>query len=299
MSSNTITTETKNLFDVSGLVAVITGGGSESGIDDHIYDYHSGIGRMITRALAANGAYRVYIIGRRIRVLEQTATEFPDVVKALECDVTSKESLQAAADIIHKEVGYINLLWCNSGTSGPESKTLNNNSSLDEFIEENWKHSVDEYADTFKINTAGFWYTSLAFLKLLDAGNRQKNMSFSSQIVGTCSTLGFGRFAPTGRFAYGQSKASQQHMMKQLSTHMVPYGIRVNSIAPGLFPTDMTSAMTTSGYDPAKLIPEKRAGEETDIAGVALFLASKAGSYLNGNVLVCDGGRTAIVPSTY
>jgi NAD(P)-dependent dehydrogenase (short-subunit alcohol dehydrogenase family) len=66
-----------------------------------------------------------------------------------------------------------------------------------------------------------------------------------------------------------------------------------------VFPTDMTSAMTTSGYDPAKLIPEKRAGEETDIAGVALFLASKAGSYLNGNVLVCDGGRLSIVPSTY
>lgn len=66
-----------------------------------------------------------------------------------------------------------------------------------------------------------------------------------------------------------------------------------------VFPTDMTSAMTTSGYDPAKLIPEKRAGEQTDIAGVALFLASKAGSYLNGNVLVCDGGRLSIVPSTY
>jgi NAD(P)-dependent dehydrogenase (short-subunit alcohol dehydrogenase family) len=273
---------------------------------------------MITRALAANGAHRVYIIGRRLSVLEQTATEFPDIVKAVECDVTSKESLKAAADLIQKEVGYVNLLWCNSGTSGPESKTLNNNSSLDEFIEENWKHSVDEYADTFKINTAGFWYSSLAFLKLLDAGNRQKNVNFSSQIVGTCSTLGFGRFAPTGRFAYGQSKASQQHMMKQLSTHMVPYGIRVNSIAPGrecsalnsnasngytdikiVFPTDMTSTMTGSGYDPAKLIPEKRAGEETDIAGVALFLASKAGSYLNGNVLLCDGGRTSIVPSTY
>ncbi|KAH0593056.1 hypothetical protein MHUMG1_09303 [Metarhizium humberi] len=271
--TDTASIEVKALFDLSGLVAVITGGGSA--IEDPAYDdYHAGIGRMITRALAANGAHKVYILGRRMNILEEAAAPFPNVVEKIECDVTSKESLQAAADRIRGEVGYINLLWCNSGTSGPESTTLSYNSSLDDFIQENWKHSIDEYANTFKTNTAGFWYTSLAFLKLLDAGNKQKNVNFSSQIVGTCSTLGFGRFAPTSRFAYGQSKASQQHMMKQLSTHMVPYGIRVNAVAPGLFPTDMTSAMTASRYDPVKLIPEKRAGEDTDIAGVALFIAS-------------------------
>lgn len=196
---------------------------------------------MITRALAVNGARRVYILGRRMPILQETAAPFPDIVKPLECDVTSKESLQAAAEHIRREVGFINLLWCNSGTSGPESKTLTNDSSLEEFIQENWKHSVEEYADTFRINTAGFWYTSLAFLQLLDAGNKQGNVDVSSQIIGTCSTLGFGRFAPTGRFAYGQSKASQQHMMKQLSTHLVPYGIRVNAIAPGCkFPSALT-----------------------------------------------------------
>jgi NAD(P)-dependent dehydrogenase (short-subunit alcohol dehydrogenase family) len=57
--------------------------------------------------------------------------------------------------------------------------------------------------------------------------------------------------------------------------------------------------MTSTGYDVSKLIPEGRAGSETDIAGVVLFLTSKAGSYMNGNVVVCDGGRLSVVPSTY
>lgn len=61
----------------------------------------------------------------------------------------------------------------------------------------------------------------------------------------------------------------------------------------------MTTAMTGSGYDVSKLIPEGRAGSESDIAGVVLFVTSKAGAYLNGNVVVCDGGRLSVVPSTY
>ncbi|KMU88389.1 short chain dehydrogenase/reductase family protein [Coccidioides immitis H538.4] len=256
MDSSTKAIETPELFSIKGLVAVISGGGS-------------GIGRMITRALAVNGAAKVYILGRRGAVLEETAKPFPDVVIPIECDVTSKESLQAAVDKVTKEVGYINVLWCNSGTSGPESPELTSSSSLDQFIEANWRHSVEEYAETFKVNTAGFWYTAIAFLKLLHLGNERGNGMHRSQIIGTCSTLGFGRFAATGRFAYGQSKASQTHMMKQLSTHLVPYGIRVNMVAPG----HMTSSMTASGYDPSKLIPEGRAGADTDMAGIVLFLA--------------------------
>ncbi|KAI2094528.1 hypothetical protein LOZ35_003717 [Ophidiomyces ophidiicola] len=302
----------EELFSVKGLVAVISGGGTgkhfrvtidfvpkERQRPNRIMDFHAGIGRMITRTLAVNGAEKVYILGRRGAVLEETAKPFPNVVMPVECDVTSKESLQKAVEKITQDAGYINLLWCNSGTSGPESPELNSSSSLDEFIEANWKHSVEEYAETFKVNTAGFWYTAIAFLKLLHLGNERSNGGCRSQIIGTCSTLGFGRFAATGRFAYGQSKASQTHMMKQLSTHLVPYKIRVNMVAPGLFPTDMTSSMTSTGYDPSKLIPEGRAGMDADMAGVVLFLTSKAGSYLNGNVLVCDGGRLSIVPSTY
>ncbi|EEP78011.1 predicted protein [Uncinocarpus reesii 1704] len=282
MEPSTKSIEVPELFSIKGLVAVISGGGS-------------GIGRMITRALAVNGAEKVYILGRRGAVLQETAKPFPGVVIPIECDVTSKESLQAAADKVTKEVGYINLLWCNSGTSGPESPELSSSVSLDQFIEANWKHSVEDYAETFRVNTAGFWYTAIAFLKLLHLGNETGNKAHRSQIIGTCSTLGFGRFAATGRFAYGQSKASQTHMMKQLSTHLVPYGIRVNMVAPGLFPTDMTASMTSTGYDASKLIPEGRAGSDVDMAGVVLFLTSKAGAYLNGN---CNLISTTLLDQT-
>lgn len=205
------------LFSVKDLVAVISGGGS-------------GIGRVIAQALAANGAKHVYILGRRMDVLQETAASFPNMTPII-CDVTCKDMLQAAADKVWADAGYINMLWCNSGTSGPECAEINATTSLDDFVKHNWAPSVDDYASTFKVNTAGSWYTAIAFLRLLNEGNKQT--AYRSQIVATCSTLGFGRFAATGRFAYGQSKASQMHLMKQLGTHLVPYGIRVNMVAPG------------------------------------------------------------------
>ncbi|KAF5019125.1 hypothetical protein F66182_8894 [Fusarium sp. NRRL 66182] len=274
-----------SLFAVDGIVAVITGGGS-------------GIGRMITEALAVNGAQKIYILGRRIEMLKECASKYPNIVVPLECDVTSKESLQQCVDIVGAEAGFVNLLVCNAGMGGPETNRLNESSSLDEFIESQWEHSVSSFTDTFKVNIAGYWYTTLAFLKLLDLGNQKANVQQKSQVIATCSTLGFSRLAPTGRFAYGQSKAASTHLMKQLSTALVPYHIRTNMIAPGLFPTDMTSLMMQSvgAYAASKGIPEGRPGGSEDVAGIILFLASKAGAYLNGNILVCDGGRLAVVP---
>ncbi|KPM39362.1 hypothetical protein AK830_g7195 [Neonectria ditissima] len=274
MATSTENLKATTLFNVKDVVAVVSGGGS-------------GIGRMITQALAANGARKIYILGRRLEVLQECASTFPDIIVPLECDVVSKDSLQKCADVVATEVGFVNLVVCNAGTGGPETTKLNAESTLDEFIESQWQHSVSSFTDTFKINTAGYWYTTLAFLKLLHLGNEKGNIQQKSQVIATCSTLGLSRLAPTGRFAYGQSKAASTHLMKQLSTSLVPYHIRANMIAPGLFPTDMTSVMMSSAgaYNANKVIPEGRAGDSEDMAGVILFLASRAGAYLNGNVL--------------
>ncbi|KUL92288.1 hypothetical protein ZTR_02484 [Talaromyces verruculosus] len=278
--------EVAELFSVKGLVAVVTGGGS-------------GIGRAMVHAFAANGAEKVFILGRRLEALQECATFNPNVIIPIQCDITSKTDLQRSADRVQQEVGYLNVLICNSGTGGPESTKLGPTSTLDDFIKINWEHDVEDYVKTFEVNTAGYWYTSLAFLKLLHLGNEKKNIPQRSQVIATCSTLGFGRLAPTARFAYGQSKAASTHLMKQLSTSLVPYGIRANILAPGLFMTEMTSVMTSTSYDVGKLVPEGRAGEDQDIAGMILYLTSKAGAYLNGSVLVCDGGRLGVVPSSY
>lgn len=187
----------------------------------------------MVHAFAANGAEKVYILGRRLEALQECATFNPNVIIPIQCDITSKIDLQKSADRVQQEVGYLNVLICNSGTGGPESTKLGPTSTLDDFIKINWEHEVEDYVKTFEVNTAGYWYTSLAFLKLLHLGNEKKNIPQRSQVIATCSTLGFSRLAPTARFAYGQSKAASTHLMKQLSTSLVPYGIRANILAPG------------------------------------------------------------------
>ena len=208
------------LFSVPGLVAVVTGGGS-------------GIGLLMTKALALNGAHKVYIIGRRKEVLEQAAKESPhNNIIPIVGDVTSKDSLKAAADQITKEVGYINVLIANSGVTGPKIKPTHTMSSIEEYQSEMWKLDSDDFTNTYRVNTSAVFFSTVAFLGLLDAGNKKKNVEQTSQVIATSSIGGFIRQIPTGP-AYGSSKAACTHLMKQLATTLVPYDIRANVLAPG------------------------------------------------------------------
>ena len=125
--------EAGNLFNVRGLVAVVTGGGS-------------GIGLMIAKALALNGAHKVFIIGRRKEVLEAAAKESPHGnIIPLVGDVTSKEALQSIVSHIEQEVGFINVLVANSGIAGPQATSVTPESSLEDYQTALWKLSPDEY----------------------------------------------------------------------------------------------------------------------------------------------------------
>ena len=213
--------EAANLFNVKSLVAVITGGGS-------------GIGLMMTKALALNGAHKVYIVGRRKEVLEAAAKESPhNNIIPIVGDVTSKDTLQSIASQISKEVGYINVLIANSGISGPQNLTLTPQTSLEDFQSTLWNYqSFDEYTNTFAVNTSAVFFCIIAFLKLLDKGNDRGNLEQKSQVIATSSIGGFNR-RPKAGFAYGESKAATTHLMKQMATNLAPYGIRSNIIAPG------------------------------------------------------------------
>ncbi|RYP08782.1 hypothetical protein DL764_001693 [Monosporascus ibericus] len=259
------------LFSVDGLVAVVTGGGT-------------GIGLMITKALVANGASKVYILGRRLAVLEEAAksTESSAVIP-LVCDVTSQTDLAAAASKVHSEVGYVNLVVCNSGIGGPYGIRPRPDMSLDEYVSANLAVDFDDYTKTFAINTTAVWYTAMLFLKLLEyvsmhtpAGNKQGNVEQKSQVVAVSSIGGFNK-QNTGGYAYGQSKAACTHLIKQLSIALPQWDIRANVICPGL----------------------ERPGDEQDMAGAILYLASRAGAYCNGAVIVSDGGRLGTFPSTF
>jgi NAD(P)-dependent dehydrogenase (short-subunit alcohol dehydrogenase family) len=189
---------------------------------------------MMTRALALNGAHKIYIIGRRKEALEKTAksVDTKNIIPLIG-DVTSKEDLASIVSTIEKEVGYINLLVANSGTLGPQkSKNLTAESSIADFQEAFGLTSFEDYAKTFEVNTVAAWYSTIAFLGLLDAGNKKGNVVQKSQVLATSSIGGFNRTVPGG-YAYGQSKAATTHMMKQLATGLAPFGIRSNALAPG------------------------------------------------------------------
>jgi NAD(P)-dependent dehydrogenase (short-subunit alcohol dehydrogenase family) len=210
----------------------------------------TGLGKVMTTALAANGASKLYIIGRRKDRLEEVARSInPDIVIPLVGDVADKDSLLAAAEYVRDETGYINLLVANAGVVSSASPThaaatttsdgrLQVGRALkpDPGVTDLQSFLIDtpeaEFRDPYMINAAGVFYTIAAFVSLLEAGNRQGNVSQKSQVVATSSVAGQHRYAQGG-CAYGMSKAATIHLMKQMMTYLVPQGIRANTLSPG------------------------------------------------------------------
>lgn len=189
----------------------------------------------MAKALVENGAAKVYIAARRLEPLQAAAKEMgPQVVVPIRCDVTDKDDLMQAVRTVKSQVGHLNLLICNSGTTGVGDSLLQRGKppSPEEFFAKHWAFGVQDYLHPFGVNVAGAWYTSVAFLSLLDAGNKKGNVSQSSQIIVISSTAGLSKRGDAG-FAYGQSKAASIHLAKQLSTLLPQWGMRANCITPG------------------------------------------------------------------
>lgn len=274
----------------------------------------------MARALAANGATKVYLLGRRVEVLAKAANEFPSIFVPVGCDVTSKDSLQAAVDRITTETGFVNLLVANSGILGSTNQ-WNPSKSLSELRQSLFtENSIEAMTETFHVNVSGAFFTIAAFLELLDAGNKKAARgkgafgaptvagsdapSVQSQIIVTSSIAAFSRkFVSTP--PYAGSKAAVLHLTKQASTNLARYGIRANALAPGLFPSAVAEILIGSRkpeeetYEDPKFIPARKFGGDEEMAGSLLYLASRAGSYCNGTVLMMDGGRSSVMTSSY
>jgi NAD(P)-dependent dehydrogenase (short-subunit alcohol dehydrogenase family) len=190
---------------------------------------------MMTKALALNGASKVYIIGRRLEKLQDAAKESPHNIIPIQGDVTDKDSLQAIAEQVRKEVGYINLLICNSGVSGPQAGV---NMPKDTSAKELQKMVMDtpmaEFNNVFAVNVTGVLYNAMAFLDLLEEGNKQDKClaGVKSQVLVTGSIAAYNRNVGAG-LAYNTSKAAVTHLVKMLAGLFVEYSVRVNAIAPG------------------------------------------------------------------
>lgn len=214
----------------------------------------------MARALAANGAKRIYLLGRRLEPLTTAAQENPRVFRALQCDVTDKTSLQSAVETITLQIGYVNLVVANAGAVGSFNAWNTNGGKRDikdvkrDLFDDNDMGKMDE---VFRVNVTGAFFSMVAFLELLDKGNQRalasgawvsggatevvfgapgkqggKVPSVQSQIVVTSSISAFSRMnsSPPG---YCGSKAAILQLAKQASTQLGPYGIRVNVLAPG------------------------------------------------------------------
>lgn len=201
----------------------------------------------MARALAVNGARKVYLLGRRLPVLEAAAASHPSVLIPLQCDVTSKPSLQSAVDHITSDTGFLNLVIANSGIIGPTTNRWDPTLSLAELRQKLFvETSMDEMTETFHVNVTGAYFTLLAFLELLDKGNEQAMCggfgrpsveggtvpSVQSQVVVTSSIAAFSRNAASTP-GYAGSKAAVLHLVKHASSQMARFGVRANAMCPG------------------------------------------------------------------
>ncbi|KAI2602741.1 short-chain dehydrogenase [Hypoxylon sp. NC1633] len=300
------TIDSSTLFRVDGIVAVITGGGT-------------GVGLTMARALAFNGAKKVYILGRREDVLQASAQEHPSLIP-LRCDVTSKEDLQSVVDQIKADVGYVNLVVANSGGIGPPVR-FNPTASLSDLRQTLFTDfSMEGMNDTLGLNVTAAFFTMTAFLELLDAGNKNalnggfgkpiKGMkgsdvpSIQSQVIFTTSVSAFSRHW-TSSPPYLTSKVAIMQVAKHASTQLARFGIRVNAIAPGLYPSDLATVLVQGrkpeeeAFEDQRFIPARRFGGDEEMAGTILYLASRSGSYSNGLILTTDGGRLSVMTGTY
>lgn len=282
-----------DLFSVVGQVVVVTGGGT-------------GIGLMIATALENNGA-TVYIVGRRKEVLEQAVRERSRYgkMRAMQCDVTNRDELLALAAAVRAEEGHLDLLVNNAGVAcGSINKTSalcgSDPVSVRLLQEELWSSAAPlDFSHTFDVNVTSVYYTTVAFLDLLHIANARRKGAGAptSQVIIISSVAAFRRDEHQFSLPYALSKSAVTHLAKMFVGMFKELKIRSNVIAPGFYPSEMTGFMTDEMIQEG--VPLQRAGTTEDMAGLILFLASKAGAYVDGTVHLTDGGRLSLFPSTY
>ena len=259
----------KNLFSIEGKVALVTGGSR-------------GIGEMIAAGFLANGA-KVYISSRKAEVCDATAKrlqeEYGGECISIPADLSNLEGIK---DLTQKfQQDKLDILVNNAGASWGEP--------IDEYSEKGW----DKVMDT---NVKGVFFLTQQLLPLLRSSGNAEDPSRVINI-GSIDGIKTGLF---DAFSYGPSKAALHHLTRVLAASLVKENIIVNAIAPGPFPTWMLSTGVGGGGDldinwseVGNSNPRGRVGTPEDIAGLAIFLCSRAGAYTVGETITCDGGAVA------
>ncbi len=260
----------KNLFSIEGKVALVTGGSR-------------GIGEMIAAGFLANGA-KVYISSRKADVCDATAErlarDFGGQCISLPADLSNMEGCDKLAKAIAEREDKLDILINNAGVSW--------GAPIDEFPEIGW----DKVMNT---NVKGVFFLTQKLLPQLRAAGTDED---PARVVNIGSVDGL-KNPVFQTFSYGPSKAAVHHLTRGLALHLTKENINVNAIAPGPFPTWMLSTGVGGGGDTdidwsavGRSNPRRRVGTPEDIAGLAIFLCSRAGAYTVGETIACDGGAT-------
>ncbi len=253
---------TKELFDLTGRVAIITGGSI-------------GLGRQMAEGLAEMGANLV-LCARKKERCEQAAEELSRLgvrAVALGCDVKNADHVRAVVESTVSQFGSIDILINNAGTSW--------GAPVEEMQLEHWNKVIET-------NLTGTFLFSQAVGKVMVPQRHGK-------IINIASVAGLRGAPPEFQaIGYHASKGGVIAFTHDLACKWGIHNIQVNAIAPGWFPTNMSKVVLERNKDAfLSKIPLRRFGNEHDLKGAAVFLSSGASDYVTGHVLVVDGGQTA------
>ncbi len=251
------------LFSVEGKVAVVTGGSR-------------GIGAMISKALVERGA-RVYIVSRKQGACDATAKELSSYGQcvSMPANVSSTEGVDELLKMIQAREEVVDILVNNAGITW--------GASLEDFPDKAWD-------SVMAVNVKAVFCLTQRLLPLL---RKAASQGKSSRVINIGSASGTVVAGGLSAFSYSASKAAVHHLTKVLALELVRDNITVNAIAPGYFPSQLTGYfMEDEALLQNKLdqIPMGRMGTPDEIAGLAVYLASGASSYMTGNIIPVDGG---------
>ena len=250
----------RNLFSLEGRTALVTGGSR-------------GIGKMIAAGFIAHGA-KVYISSRKAEACEAAAKELSaggGTCIPLPIDVSSVAGAKALAAAYGKHEPKLDILVNNAGAAWLEK--------FDAFPEKGWDKVMD-------LNVKSPFFLTQALHGLLKAAATADK---PSKVINITSIDGVA-VTPQETYSYGASKAALIHLTKRMALRLIEDNIVVSSLAPGAFASDMNVMARDEGERMAKAVPAGRIGRDEDMAGAAIYLASRAGDYVVGQTLVVDGG---------
>jgi NAD(P)-dependent dehydrogenase (short-subunit alcohol dehydrogenase family) len=248
---------TTNLFRLDGRVALVTGGSR-------------GIGKMIAAGFIAQGA-KVYISSRKADACLAAAEELGDAGIALPQDISTVDGCKALAERLAEREGKLDILINNAGAAWGEP--------FETFPEKGWDKVMD-------LNVKSPFFLTQALHDLLKAAASRER---PAKVINITSIDGQ-RLNPWETYSYQASKAALIYLTKRMAARLIRDAINMTSIAPGAFASEMNRAARDHGDEVARRIPAQRIGVDEDMAGAAIYLASRAGDYVVGETITVDGG---------